>query len=95
MGDDLKVMLVKYHRKPYELANYLGVSKSCISKWFEKNDVPRKWHEKIAEFFATESPFNKAMKSIEVSDARSIYEIILPMTKDQKINVIQFILGTL
>ena len=95
MGEDLKIMLVKHHRQPYELANYLGVSKSCISHWFEKNHIPNKWHDKIAEFFATESPFNKAMKTVKEIDARSIYEIILPMTKDQKINVIQFILGTL
>ena len=95
MGEDLKIMLVKNHRTPSELANYLGVSKSCISKWFTKNNIPRKWHEKIAEFFATESPFNKAMKVVKETDARTIYDIILPMTKDQKINVIQFILGTL
>ena len=95
MGDDLKIMLKKYHRKPYELANYLGISKSSISHWFERNQVPSKWHDKIAEFFATESPFNKAMETVRETDARSIYEIILPMTKDQKINVIQFILGTL
>ena len=95
MGEDLKMMLIKYHRKPYELANYLGVSKSCISHWFDRNYVPKKWHNKIAEFFETESAFYKSMKIVNETDARTIYEIILPMTKDQKINVIQFILGTL
>ena len=95
MGDDLKEMLFKYHRKPSELASFLGVSRSCISKWFEKNYVPNKWHTQIAEFFETKSPFSEIMKTVKDKDARSIYEIILPMTKDQKINVIQFILGTL
>lgn len=95
MGDELKLMLVQNHCRPSELANYLGVTRCTISKWFSTNKIPSKYHDGIASFFANGTPFGKEMKTVNKDDARSIYEIILPMTKDQKINVIQFILGTL
>lgn len=58
-GYDLKIMLAKRNRKPNELANYLGISKSSISHWFEKNTIPKKWHNKIAEFLETKAPLEK------------------------------------
>ena len=95
MGEDLKVLLAQKRRKPSELAEFLGVSRSTISHWLAGTPIPNKYHANIALFLEEQSPLEKALKCLPENDARSIYEIILPMTKDQKINVIQFILGTL
>ena len=74
-GYGLKIMLAKHNRKPNELANYLGISKSSISHWFEKNTIPKKWHNKIAEFLETEAPLEKIMRMVDEADQKSIYEI--------------------
>ena len=93
--EDLKLLLNRYQRKPSELANYLGVSYGMVSHWLNDREIPRKHYSNIIKFFNEGVEECQNLKSLSDRDSRSIYEIILPMTKDQKINVIQFILGTL
>ena len=52
MGEKIKVLLVQKHRMASELAEYLGVSKSYVSKWLN-GDLPIHWkyHPLIASFF--------------------------------------------
>lgn len=93
--NNLKILLAQKGKKPSELAEYLGVSRSLVSKWISGKQTPNKKHdEKIGEFFSSDS-LSTLLQEEYTRDMRSICEIILPMTKDQKINVIQFILGTL
>ena len=93
--NNLKILLAQKGKKPSELAEYLGVSRSLVSRWISGQQIPNKKHdEKIGEFFASDS-LSTLLQEEHTKDMRSIYEIILPMTKDQKINAIQFILGTL
>ena len=93
--EDLKMLLEAHHRKPSELANFLGVSYGMVSHWLNDREIPKKHYKDIILFFDKDDECTAALKSLAKQDSRSIYEIILPMTKDQKINVIQFILGTL
>ena len=93
--NNLRILLAQKGRKPSELAEYLGVSRCLVSKWLSGKQTPSRKHDKaIGEFFASDS-LSKLLQDEHEKDMRSIYEIIEPMTKDQKINVIQFILGTL
>ena len=91
---NLKILLAQNMKKPSELANYLGVTRSCVSRWISKNHVPKKYSDAVAEFFNVSS-LSEVLQEQYEKDTRSIYEIIIPMTKEQKINVIQFILGML
>lgn len=93
--EDLKMLLELHRKKPSELANFLGISYGMVSHWLNDREIPVKHYANIRRFFEVCDDDLKALKSLAVQDSRSIYEIILPMTKDQKINVIQFILGTL
>ena len=93
--EDLKYLLEANRRKPSELANYLGVSYGMVSHWMNDREIPVKHCANIKRFFDEGIEKVKELKTLAEKDSRSIYEIILPMTKDQKINVIQFILGTL
>ena len=93
--NNLRMLLAQKGKRPSELAEYLGVSRSLVSKWLHGQQTPNKKHdEAIVAFFATDS-LSKLLQDEHEKDMRSIYEIVEPMTKDQKINVIQFILGTL
>ena len=93
--NNLRMLLTQKGKRPSELAEYLGVSRSLVSKWLNGKQTPNRKHDKaIGEFFASDS-LSKLLQDEHEKDMRSIYEIIEPMTKDQKINVIQFILGTL
>ena len=93
--NNLRMLLAQKGKRPSELAEYLGVSRSLVSKWLHGQQTPNKKHdEAIGAFFATDS-LSKLLQDEHEKDMRSIYEIVEPMTKDQKINVIQFILGTL
>ena len=93
--EDLKYLLEANRRKPSELANYLGVSYGMVSHWLNDKEIPVKHCANIKRFFDEGIVKVKELKTLTEKDSRSIYEIILPMTKGQKINVIQFILGTL
>ena len=93
--NNLRMLLTQKGKRPSELAEYLGVSRSLVSKWLNGKQTPNRKHdEAIGEFFASDS-LSKLLQDEHEKDMRSIYEIVEPMTKDQKINVIQFILGTL
>ena len=93
--NNLRMLLTQKGKRPSELAEYLGVSRSLVSKWLSGKQTPNRKHdEAIGEFFASDS-LSKLLQDEHEKDMRSIYEIVEPMTKDQKINVIQFILGTL
>lgn len=92
---DLRLLLVQRRKRPSDLADYLGVSRSVVSRWLNGKQTPNKKYDKaIGEFFSSDS-LSKLLQDEHEKDMRSIYEIVEPMTKDQKINVIQFILGTL
>lgn len=92
---NLRLLLDQRGKRPSDLADYLGVSRSLVSKWLSGKQTPNKKHDKaIGEFFSSDS-LSKLLQDEHEKDMRSIYEIVEPMTKDQKINVIQFILGTL
>ena len=93
--EDLKCLLEANHRKPSELANFLGVSYGMVSHWLNDREIPVKHCANIKRFFDEGVKEVESLKMLTEKDSRSIYEIILSMTKDQKINVIQFILGTL
>lgn len=88
VGEELRDILHQRNRKQSDLARYLGVSDSTVSRWISRNRISKKWQIGVSEFLETSD-------KCFYDEKRSIYEIILPMTKDQKINVIQFILGTL
>lgn len=93
--EDLKMLLESHRRKPSELAIFLGVSYGMVSHWLNDREIPVKHYANIKQFFEAGAKDAEVLKSLTEQDSRSIYEIIIPMTKDQKINVIQFILGTL
>ena len=93
--NNLRMLLAQKGKRPSELADYLGVSRSLVSKWLCGQQTPNKKHdEAIGAFFATDS-LSKLLQDEHEKDMRSIYEIIKPMTKEQKLEVIQFILSTL
>ena len=93
--EDLKMLLESYCRKPSELAIFLGVSYGMVSHWLNDKEIPVKHYANIKRFFEAGAKDAEALKSLTEQDSRSIYKIVISMTKDQKINVIQFILGTL
>jgi predicted transcriptional regulator len=93
--EDLKMLLEAHHRKKSELAKFLGVSYGMVSHWLNDREIPRKHYDGIKQFFDESVKSVEELKSLTIQDSRTIYDIILQMTKDQKINVIQFILGTL
>ena len=88
-GKELRYSLVLKGLRPSELANHIGVSRSTISKWLSgASKIPSK-HENTIIYFLGE------VTDSEVKDRRRIEEIVPAMTKEEKINAIQFILGTL
>ena len=90
-GKDLRYSLVLKGLKPSELADHIGVSRSTISKWLSgTSKIPSK-HENTIMHFLGEVTDSEAKDR----DRRRIEEIVPAMTKEEKINAIQFILGTL
>lgn len=88
-GKDLRYSLVLKGLKPSELANHIGVSRSVISKWLSgKVKIPSKREDAITKFLGE-------VIDAEAKDRRRIEEIVSTMTEKEKINAIQFILGTL
>ena len=52
----LRILLVQKEKKPSELAEYLGVSRSLVSKWLNGQATPSKKHdEAICKFFKSSS----------------------------------------
>ena len=88
-GKDLKYTLVLKDIKPSVLASNIGVSRSMVSKWLSNTSPISKKYEKIISQFLGE------ITDVEAKDRRRIEEIVSTMTKEEKINAIQFILGTL
>ena len=88
-GKDLRYSLVLKGIKPSELADHIGVSRSMVSKWLSgTSKISTKQENAIIQFLGS-------VTDAEAKDRRRIEEIILTMTKEEKINVIQFILGTI
>ena len=88
-GKDLRYSLVLKSIKPSELADHIGVSRSMVSKWLSgASKISTKKENAIIQFLGE-------VTDSEAKDRRRIEEIVLTMTKEEKINVIQFILGTL
>ena len=88
-GKDLRYSLVMKGLRSSELANRIGVSRSTISKWLSGvSKIPSKREDAIIYFLGE-------VTDAEAKDRRRIEEIIPTMTKEEKINAIQFILGTL
>ena len=88
-GKGLRYSLALKGSRPSELADYIGVSRSTISKWLSgASKIPSKHENTIMHFLGE-------VTDAEAKDRRRIEEIIPTMTKEEKINAIQFILGTL
>ena len=88
-GKDLRYSLVLKGIKPSELADHIGVSRSIVSKWLSGiSKIPSKREDAIVHFLGE-------VTDAEAKDRRRIEEIVSTMTKEEKINAIQFILGTL
>ena len=88
-GKDLRYSLVLKGLRPSELASRIGVSRSMISKWLSGvSKIPSKHEDAITHFLGE-------VTDAEAKDRRRIEEIVSTMSKEEKINVIQFILGTL
>lgn len=85
----MRYSLVLNGKKASELADYIGVSKSLVSKWLScSSKISTKQENVIRQFLGS-------VTDAEVIDRRRIEEIVSTMTKEEKINTIQFILGTL
>lgn len=94
--NNLKMMLIQKHKKPSELAKYLGVSRSYISKMMMVDyKIPEKYDKKIGIFLNETGGVKEILQSEQMKDTRTVFEIIQGMTKNQKIEIISFILGTL
>jgi len=88
-GKDLRYSLVLKGLKPSELANRIGVSRSMISKWLSgASKIPSKREDAITHFLGK-------VTDVEAKDRRRIEEIVPTMTREEKINVIKFIVETL
>ena len=88
-GKDLRYSLVLKGIKPSELADHIDVSRSMVSKWLSgTSKISIKQENAIIQFLGN-------VTDAETKDRRRIEEIVLTMTKEEKINAIQFILGTL
>ena len=88
-GKDLRYSLVLKGIKPSELANNIGVSRSMVSKWLSgASKISSKQEKAVIQFLGS-------VTDAEAKDRRRIEEIVSTMTKEEKINAIQFILGTL
>lgn len=88
-GKDLRYSLVLKGIKSSELANHIGVSRSMVSKWLSgASKISTKRENAIIQFLGN-------ITDTEAKDRRRIEEIVSAMTKEEKINAIQFILGTL
>ena len=88
-GKDLRYSMVLSNIKPSQLADNLGVSRSMVSKWLSGTCRISKKHENaITQFLGT-------VEDVEAKDRRRLEQIILSMTKEEKINAILYILGTL
>ena len=86
---DLRYSLVLKGRKPSELADHIGVSRSMVSKWLSgASKISTKQENAIIQFLGN-------VMDAEAKDRRRIDEIVSTMSKEEKINAIQFILGTL
>ena len=88
-GKDLRYSLVLRGLRPSELANRIGVSRSMVSKWLSgSSKISTNKENAIVQFLGE-------VTDAEAKDRRRIEEIVLTMTKEEKINAIQFILRTL
>lgn len=92
MEENLKMLLVLKHKKPSELADYLNVSRSCISKWLGGVHIPDKYHQSICDFLGI--TLNDLMKE-QAKDLKTVYDIINSMSKQDRISLIEQILETL
>ena len=88
-GKDLRYTLTLKNIRPSTLAFNIGVSRSMVSKWLSNTSPISKKYENIISQFLGE------VTDAEEKDRRRIEEIVSIMTKEEKINTIQYILGTL
>lgn len=88
-GKDLRYSLVLKGIRPSELADRISVSRSMVSKWLSgTSKIPSKHEDAIVHLLGE-------VTDAEAKDRRRIEEIVSTMSKEEKINAIQFILRTL
>lgn len=85
---NINLLFAQTGKKPSELAEYLNVSRSLVSKWKNGRVIHPKWHESIASFFGI---------TVDILYKKEeIYKHgILSFGKEERINIVKSIIDTL
>ena len=90
MNEKLKMLFVVKHKQAKDLAEYLGVTNSLVSRWrVGALRIHPKYYQEIADFFGI-SVYE--LTDISAETLRNIYDVIDGMNKSQRISLINYIL---
>lgn len=85
-GKELRYALIAKDIKPFQLAEYLGVSRSTVSRFLSgERTISNKYENKITQLVGNDYE----------STEQKFKEIVRSMTKAEKIQAIKYILETL
>ena len=93
VNDRFRELFAKTKKKQIGLARYLGVSRSLVSLWYSGSvEINPHWYPFICNYF--DIPIMDLIGGV-TNEKVAIYHVVNCMTKDEKLNLIWYIMHTL